>query len=116
MSPAVLGFVLLSVSPLFLLATRSNAAGADLGVCGALAMERMETLRLQGFTSLAVGGDLAVNTADYHDTSNDGFVVRWKITDATTPAGGKIIAVRALAERETVGKQKMITFTTLRVP
>ncbi len=112
----VIGLVLLSVTPMFVHASRANAGGADLGSCGALAMERMETLRRVDFASLSVGGDLDSDVTDFFDTSHAGFVVRWEISNAAAPANARRIAVRATSLRATAGRSKQSTLVTLRVP
>lgn len=108
----------LAAAPMFVYAMKGNAGASDFGVVGALAVERMELLRSEDYPDLDAGGSLTANTTvggvDYFDTSNDGFVLRWTIVDATPIANTKTITVRALAERQVIGEQKEVTLTTVR--
>jgi len=112
----VIGFVALSVAPMFMIASRSNKSAAHVGQCSALAMERMEILRRTNSGSLAVGGSLTTNTAGYVDTTQADFVVRWRITAAVDPAAGKQIDVRSISLHPSMGPDKQVTFSSLRVP
>ena len=115
---ALLWFLLLGVAPLFVFAAQHNAAGADFGTAGAIAVARMETLRALAFTNLTAGGSLTSNVSvggvAYFDASNPEFIVRWEILDSATPAGGKRVTVRALALRAVSGMPKECSLTTLR--
>ena len=112
----IIGFVSLAVAPMFVLASRSNQSAAQVGRCSALAMERMEQLRGTVLNNLVAGGSLAGNASGYVDTTQTGFVVRWRITDVVAPAGGKLIEVRSVSLRPSLGPGKQVTFAVLRVP
>jgi hypothetical protein len=99
---------------MFISASRENAAGADIGSTGALAVARLETLRASDFDDLTAGGSLTSNVAGYHDLSDPDFVVRWEVVDGGSPAGIKTIRVRATAVRQTTGLPKSVELTTLR--
>jgi len=114
----LLAIGVLAAAPMFIYAMRGNAAGADFGSAGAIAVERMEVLRSTHFLDLDAGGDLTsdatVGSVDYFDNSNADFTVRWQIADNITPANTKNITVRVQAVRQVVGNQKGVTLTTLR--
>lgn len=105
---------LLAVAPMFMHAMQGNAAGGDFGSVGALALDRMELLRGERYLDLVAGGSLSSNQAGYFDNSNSGFIVRWEIIDNNTPAGTKIINVRAIATRQAPGPRREVTLTSLR--
>jgi prepilin-type N-terminal cleavage/methylation domain-containing protein len=115
----LLAVVILAVAPMFMMAAERSAAGADMGLVGALAVETMETLRAQELINLPAGGSLVTDTTvggtPYFDASEPGYVVRWQVTDNATPVGGKRLTVRALALREVSGVPKEVTLSALRV-
>jgi len=104
----------LAAAPMFVYAMQGNAAGADFGSVGAIAVERMELLRSLDFGALPAGGSLTTSTSGYSDSSDPEFIVRWRITDNATPPTVKVVTVRAIAVRQVVGQRKEITLTTLR--
>jgi prepilin-type N-terminal cleavage/methylation domain-containing protein len=108
----------LAAAPMFVYAMKGNAAGADFGSAGAIAVERMEVLRSTRYTDLDAGGDLnsdaTVAGVDYFDNSNPEFTVRWLIVDNVAPADTKTITVEVTALRQVVGQRKGVTLTTLR--
>jgi type IV pilus assembly protein PilV len=108
----------LAAAPMFVYAMQGNAAGADFGTAGAIAVERMEVLRATRYTDLDAGGDLTSDVTaggvDYFDNSNPDYTVRWLIADNVTPADTKTITVRVTARRQVVGQRKGVTLTTLR--
>lgn len=114
----LLAIGVLAAAPMFIYAMRGNAAGADFGSSGALAVERMEVLRSTKYLDLTAGGsltsDATVGGVDYFDNSDPDFSVRWQIVDNASPANTKTITVRAEARRQVVGQQKGVTLTTLR--
>ena len=116
---SVLAVVILAVAPMFMMAAERSAAGADMGLVGAMAVETMETLRAEPLLNLAAGGSLVSNatvgSTPYFDDSEAGYVVRWQITDNATPVGGKRLTVRALALRQVSGAPKEVTLSALRV-
>jgi len=106
---------LIATAPLFVLASRQNAGGGDMGQVGALAVERMERLRGLNFFSLANGGDLDSNVAGYSDTADPDFDVRWVISNSPAPPTGmKVIVVRSVAKRRVIGRAKQATLTLRR--
>lgn len=113
---SLIGFISLAVVPMFVLGSRSNLAAAQIGTCSALAMERMERLRVAKMATLVAGGSLTTSMTGYSDTANGGFAVRWRISGLTDPAGGKQIEVRAISLRAALGPDKQVTFVTTRVP
>jgi prepilin-type N-terminal cleavage/methylation domain-containing protein len=115
----LLAVVVLAVAPMFLMAAERSAAGADMGLVGALAVETMESLRAQQMFTLTAGGslvsDTTVGSTPYFDASEEGYIVRWQVTDNATPVGGKRLTVRALALRQVSGVPKEVTLSALRV-
>ena len=105
---------IMAAAPLFVFAMKETAAGADLGLVGAAAVDRMELLRSGDFYSLAAGGSLTSDVSGDSDTSSARFTVRWQIADNATPATVKTISVRAVASRQAMGPAKEVTLTTLR--
>ena len=110
----LIGIGVLAAAPMFMYAMQGNATGADFGSVGAIAVERMETLRSMTYNDLTAGGSLAVSQAGYSDLTDTDYVVRWQITDNVAPVGTKTIVVRAIAVRQVVGRRKEIVLTTLR--
>jgi hypothetical protein len=111
----LISVALLAVSPLFVLSSRQNAAGADMGRIGARATSQMELLRTTPFFDLDPGGALGANVAGYSDTSDPDVVVRWEIIDGGGPTGTKTIAVRAIATRIAIGQPRSVELRSLRV-
>jgi prepilin-type N-terminal cleavage/methylation domain-containing protein len=111
----LIGIGLLAVAPLFVYAAKTSATSADLGTVGAQAVGRMENLRSRSFNSLAAGGSLTSNVSSFFDFSDPACLVRWTIADDATPPTRKTIVVRAQATRRTVGLQKEVQLTTVRV-
>ena len=111
----ILAVGVIATAPLFVYAARENAVGGDLGEVGDLAVRHMELLRATDYVILANGGDLNSNVDGYHDLSRPGFAVRWVITDnPNPPASTKTITVRAIADRQVVGRQKEVTLIVVR--
>lgn len=111
---SLIGIGVLAVAPLFVLAIESNAASEDFSTAGALAVERMELLRAEGYFDLVAGGSLTTNVTGYVDTSEPGYVVRWSVTDNITPAVSKTLRVRVVADRQVIGERKEVTLTLVR--
>jgi prepilin-type N-terminal cleavage/methylation domain-containing protein len=106
---------LLAVAPMFVLALKVSASGADIGSVGAIAVEQMEDLRSNDWTALPAGGGLNSNVTGYFDTTAEGHTVRWQIVDnGTTPVTLKTISVRVIAVRQVIGQAKEVTLTSLR--
>lgn len=106
---------LLAVAPMFVLAIRVSASSADLGTVGAIAVEQMEDLRSRSWAGLPAGGSLTSNVTDYSETTGEGHVVRWQITDnGTTPVTLKTIRVRVIAPRQVIGRAKQVTLASVR--
>lgn len=111
----VLSLAVIATAPLFVYAARENAVGGDLGTTGALAVDRMELLRAMPYSGLVDGGDLDTDVAGYSDDSHPGFTVRWRIVDnPNPPSPSKIISVRAVADRQVIGRAKQATMMTVR--
>lgn len=110
----LMGIALVYAAPLFVTAVRENAAGADFGSVGAMAVDRMERLRAIDFQGLAAGGSLSAGVNGYSDASSPAFTVLWQIVDNGSPATEKTIAVRVVAARRAMGQAKEITLTTVR--
>lgn len=110
----LIGLGVLAAAPMFVYAMQGNAAGADFGSVGAIAVERMELLRALDFGALPAGGSLATNVNGYSDLSDREYIVRWTVTNNANPPTLKVIRVRAIAVRDVVGKRKEILLTTLR--
>ena len=110
----LIGLGVLAAAPMFVYAMQGNAAGADFGSVGAIAVERMELLRSLDFGALPAGGSLTSSVNGYSDLTDPEYIVRWSITDNGTPPATKVVTVRAIAVRQVVGQRKEITLTTLR--
>ena len=114
----LLAVVILAIAPMFMMAAERSAAGADMGLVGALAVETMESLRAEPISNLSAGGSLVSDTSlgstPYFDASEPGYIVRWQVTDNATPVGGKRLTVRALALRQVSGVPKEVTLSALR--
>ena len=110
----LIGLGVLAAAPMFVYAMQGNAAGADFGSVGAIAVERMELLRSLDFGALPAGGGLTSSVNGYSDLTDPEYIVRWSITDNGTPPATKVVTVRAIAVRQVVGQRKEITLTTLR--
>lgn len=104
----------LAAAPMFIYAIQGNAVGADFGSAGALAVERMEILRAQSYSTHVAGGNLSSNSTGYFDTGDPDFIVRWTVADNISPSGTKTITVRATALGQRVGLNKQVTLTTVR--
>jgi prepilin-type N-terminal cleavage/methylation domain-containing protein len=112
----LLAIGLLATVPMFLYAARENAVGGDLGSVGARAVQRMETVRGASWVSLAAGGDLESNVAGYFDDTDPDVLVRWTIADNVSPDPSKTVVVRAIAQRQVVGRPKQATLVVVRGP
>jgi prepilin-type N-terminal cleavage/methylation domain-containing protein len=110
----LIGLGVLAAAPMFVYAMQGNAAGADFGSVGAIAVERMELLRSVNFSGLPPGGSLTTNVNGYSDLSDSEYIVRWRVADNASPPTIKTITVRVIAVRQVVGQRKEITLTTLR--
>ena len=111
----ILAVGIIATAPLFVYAAQENAVGGDLGEVGDLAVLHMELLRATDYVLLTNGGDLNSNVAGYHDLSRPGFAVRWVIADnPNPPASTKTITVRAISDRQIVGRQKEVTLIGVR--
>lgn len=110
----LIGIGVLAAAPMFIYAMEGNAVGADFGWVGAVAVERMEVLRATDYEALVAGGSLTTSVTNYFDSGNPDALVRWSITDNTTPSKSKTITVRVIATRQVVGQRKEITLTTIR--
>ena len=111
----ILAVVVTATTPMFILAARENAVGADLGSVGSLAVHRMETLRATDYALLNNGGSLDSDTTGFFDASDPDFVVRWTIADnPNPPAPTKLITVRAVAVRQVIGQPKRVELTVVR--
>lgn len=112
----LLSLALLAVVPMFVQAIEDNTVNADLGVAGGLAVERMEQLRQEDFTSavLAPGGNLEANAAGYFDASEPGYVVRWTVGTHPSLSHSKVVTVRDRSTRSPVGTPKQVTLTSVR--
>jgi prepilin-type N-terminal cleavage/methylation domain-containing protein len=115
----LIGLGLLAAAPMFVYAMQGNATGADFGSVGALAVEQMETLRSQPYSTLAAGGDIATPTAGYTMTVTDfqvniTYTINWEIVDNASPVGTKTITLRAVADRQLVGRPKEVVLTSVR--
>jgi len=113
---AILMFGLLAAAPMFVQAMKATEVGADVSAAGSAAVDRMELLRATEYSSLTVGGGLTSDVTGYADTSDPDVVVRWQIEDITTPVPGMTIRVRAIMQRQVVGRAKQVTLTTRRTP
>ena len=115
----LIGLGLLAAAPMFVYAMQGNASGADFGTVGALAVEQMETLRSQPYSTLAAGGDIDTPTVGYTMTVADQqinitYTMNWAIVDNASPVGTKTITLRAVADRQVVGVAKEVVLTSVR--
>ena len=105
---------LLAVAPMFVASMHGNNTGADLGTVGAMALDRMETLRQTNYETLTAGGSVTSNVTGFVDTSNTNYVVRWQVTDNSTPPDTKILTVFAESTQQHDGPHVEITMSTMR--
>ena len=111
----ILAVGVIATAPMFIYAARENAVGGDLGEVGDLAVRHMELLRATEFALLTNGGDLNSNVDAYYSVSRPGFLVRWVVADnPNPPAETKTITVRAIADRQVIGRQKEVTLIAVR--
>lgn len=110
----ILAVGLIATAPLFVYAAKENAGGGDMGTVGVLAVRQTERLRGSSFSSLANGGSLDADVSGYSDLSDPDFSVRWTISDGASPAGIKVVVVRATANHAVFGQPKSTTLVTLR--
>jgi prepilin-type N-terminal cleavage/methylation domain-containing protein len=111
----IMAAALLAIAPMFVLSAKENAGGGDMGIVGVLAVEQMERLRALQFYSLNNGGSLTSNVAGYSDTSDPDFDVRWVISDKPAPPTDmKVVVVRAVANRQVIGRPKDVVMITTR--
>ncbi|HUD72714.1 MAG TPA: type II secretion system protein [Dongiaceae bacterium] len=111
---ALMGVILAYAAPLFATAIHENAAGADLGAVGAMAVDRMELLRGTDFYSLGAGGNLSSDVTGFSDPADPRYTVRWLVADNGSPATLKTISVRVIAARAVNGPAKEVTLVTER--
>ena len=90
--------LVLAAAPLFLEAARAVTARADAAPIVELGVGRMNELRSTPYDALAPGGSLEQDLPSYF-LRDDGYVVRWRITERATPVGSKTVEVRVLSER-----------------
>ena len=118
----LIGIGVLAVAPMFILATVGNDAGGDIGQVGAIAVDRMERLREMPYddTVLEIGGGLTSNVTHavtglaYFDATIPGYIVRWQVDTNATPAGTKVVTVRAIDLGQNSGARRVATLTSLR--
>ena len=111
----ILAVGVIATAPLFIYAVKENAVSGDLGAVGDQAVRRMELLRATIYPNLTNGGDLESNVTGYFDDTNSGFVVRWTIANnPNPPASTKTIAVRAVADRQVIGRAEQVTMFGIR--
>jgi hypothetical protein len=111
----LISVALLAASPMFILATKQDAVGGNMGRVGARATARLELLRATPYSDLEPGGSLASNVSGYFDASDPDATVRWEIIDGGGPTGTLTIAVRAVATHATIGRPSSVDLRTLRV-
>jgi len=112
----LMGLGVLAAAPMFMYAMQGNAAGADIGSAGAIAVDRLEQIRSQDYAALTAGGSLAVNTGGFSDTSDPQFTIRWVIVDDSPIANTKAISVRVIPAGTIPGASRVVTLSTVRAP
>jgi prepilin-type N-terminal cleavage/methylation domain-containing protein len=112
----LLALIALSVASLFVFALRNCSAAGDMTEVGVAAAQRMEILRGTDFAALTAGGSLSSNVTGYFDTSRPDCIVRWTISDNTSPPTRKTISVMAVGVRAIAGRAKTVTLSELRAP
>jgi prepilin-type N-terminal cleavage/methylation domain-containing protein len=112
----LMGLGVLAAAPMFLYAMQGNAAGADIGSAGALAVDRLEQLRAEDYAALPAGGSLAVSTVGFSDTSDPKFTIRWIIVDDSPISRTKAISVRVIPAGTIPGASRVVTLSTVRAP
>lgn len=112
----LIGLGVLAAAPMFMFAMQTTAVGGEKGIAGAAAVERMELLRRQDYTTLTAGGSLTVNISGYSDTSDPDYAVRWLISNRGNPTNTKTVAVRVVPAGTIVGSSRAVTLTTVRAP
>ena len=112
----LIGLGVLAAAPMFMYAMQGNAVGGEKGEAGALAVERMETLRGSVYSTLTVGGSLTVDTTGYVDNSDPDHTVRWLIEANTSPTGSMVVTVRVIPAGTIPGSSRAVTLTSIRGP
>jgi len=131
LAASILTVLVVSISALFVLSMKTNAAAGDQTECVALAQERMEALKHVDYDALHNGGSLdtpATGYSEYKDTNGDArndFLVTWSVSFAN-PVSGSLSAsklhvaqldVRCQSLRSTsgqTGKPKVVNISTYR--
>lgn len=106
--------VVLGAAPMFARAAHATDAGADIGVVGTLAVDRLEQLRELSWGKLTPGGSLLTDVVGYSDASSEEYIVRWTITNNASPSQTRTIEVLAAARNNPAGIRRQVTVTTSR--
>ena len=106
---AILSFVILSIVPMFVVATRQSASASDQSLVTTFAQDMAETLKSDNFETLADGSDsLQVASMAYART--------WVIQNDTPYTGMKTITVTVVPEREAIhGKNRIAELNFVRM-
>lgn len=112
----LLTLVLLSSAQMIGYGVKVHQVSVEIVGASALAEDQMENLRNTDYAALAAGGSVASDTAGFFDTPDvdlDGIVDytrRWQVVDNGT---NKVITVRVIVPRTTMGAAKEATVTSL---
>ena len=110
------GIMLLSIAMMIGYGVTAHQVSVEISGASSLGEHKMEDLRNTDYLLLVAGGSIVADTAGFFDTQDvdqDGvsdFTRRWSIVDNGT---SKVLTVRVIVPRTTLGPAKQATFTSL---
>jgi type II secretory pathway pseudopilin PulG len=114
----ILVFGLIAVTNLLVVAASSNSVANQATAATTVAAQRLELLKAQPFTSLAVGGDLDSDVANFNqddDVSGVGRIhTRWTVVSIAGDAQVYFVAVRSEGTGALSVRRSRAEFTTFR--
>jgi type II secretory pathway pseudopilin PulG len=114
----ILVFGLIAVTNLLVVAASSNSVANQATAATTVAAQRLELLKAQPFTSLAVGGDLDSDVASFNqddDVSGVGRIhTRWTVVSIAGDAQVYFVAVRSEGTGALSVRRSRAEFTTFR--
>jgi type II secretory pathway pseudopilin PulG len=114
----ILVFGLIAVTNLLVVAASSNSVANQATAAATVAAQRLELLKAQPFTSLAVGGDLDSDVANFNqddDVSGVGRIhTRWTVVSIAGDAQVYFVAVRSEGTGALSVRRSRAEFTTFR--
>ena len=114
----ILVFGLIAVTNLMLVAASSNSVANQATGAATVAAQRLELLKAQPFTSLAVGGDLDSDITNFNQNDDIPGVgrihTRWSVVSISGDAQVYFVAVRSEGTGALSGRRSRAEFTTFR--